>query len=206
MLASFQPRRPGQRIPLYRKQVIVTQHTDQKRNRIRLVFLLIVSILLVRFWYKASYVSLEKQSDAPRAELQLAQNVQLKSPGARIPKIVHFVYGLRGPDPTLDLIHYIAIKAAHDTIKPDKIMFHYHYMPIGELFEKAKPMLTLRHVPLVEQVFGRPVSHYAHRADVVRLEALMEFGGIYFDLDLIALKPVDHLLENEFVMAQEGIG
>jgi hypothetical protein len=67
-------------------------------------------------------------------------------------------------------------------------------------------MLTLNKVPLVEKVFGRPVSHYAHRADVVRLQVLEEFGGIYLDLDLISLKPVDHLLNREFIMAQEGVG
>ncbi|KAI8074241.1 uncharacterized protein B0P05DRAFT_473209 [Gilbertella persicaria] len=84
-------------------------------------------------------------------------------------------------------------------------MFHYHYIPVGDNFERALPMLTLNKVDLVEQVFGRPVSHYAHRADVVRLQVLQEFGGIYLDLDVISLKPLDHLLDREFIMAQEGI-
>ncbi|KAI8967881.1 hypothetical protein BDF20DRAFT_828546 [Mycotypha africana] len=84
-------------------------------------------------------------------------------------------------------------------------MFHYHYLPTGEYFDRARPMLTLHKVPLVETVFGRPVAHYAHRADVVRLQVLQEYGGIYLDLDLIPLKPVDHLLKKEFVMAQEGV-
>lgn len=139
-------------------------------------------------------------------ELTLARQVELSTVGTAIPKIVHFVYGLRDPNPTLDLIHYTAIKAAHDVLKPDKIMFHYHYMPVGDNFERARPMLTLNKVPLVETVFDRPVSHYAHRADVVRLQVLQEFGGIYLDLDLISVKPVDHLLDREFIMAQEGVG
>jgi mannosyltransferase OCH1-like enzyme len=139
-------------------------------------------------------------------ELTIARETKLVSVGDRIPKIVHFVYGLRDPDPTLDLIHYIAIKSAYDVLKPEKIMFHYHYMPVGENFERAKHMLTLNQVPMVTNVFDRPVSHYAHRADVVRLQVLEEFGGIYLDLDLISLKPVDHLLDKEFVMAQEGFG
>lgn len=139
-------------------------------------------------------------------ELTIARETKLVSVGDRIPKIVHFVYGLRDPDPTLDLIHYTAIKSARDVLKPDKIMFHYHYMPVGENFERARHMLTLNQVPMVTNVFDRPVSHYAHRADVVRLQVLEEFGGIYLDLDLISLKPVDHLLDKEFVMAQEGVG
>ncbi|KAL9544739.1 hypothetical protein MBANPS3_007473 [Mucor bainieri] len=138
-------------------------------------------------------------------ELTLAREATLATVGTAIPKIVHFVYGLRDPNPTLDLIHYTAIKAAHDVLKPDTIMFHYHYMPVGDNFERARPMLTLNKVPLVERVFDRPVSHYAHRADVVRLQVLEAYGGIYLDLDLISVKPVDHLLDREFIMAQEGV-
>lgn len=137
-------------------------------------------------------------------ELAIALETKLTPVGDRIPKIVHFVYGLRDPEPTLDLIHYVAIKSAHEVLKPDKIMFHYHHIPVGENFERARHMLTLRQVPMVTEVFDRPVNHYAHRADVVRLQVLQEYGGIYLDLDLISLKPVDHLLDREFVMAQEG--
>ncbi|KAI8645528.1 hypothetical protein BD408DRAFT_411583 [Parasitella parasitica] len=138
-------------------------------------------------------------------ELTIARETKLNAVGTAIPKIVHFVYGLRDPNPTLDLIHYTAIKAAHDVLKPEKIMFHYHHMPVGENFERARAMLTLNKVPLVERVFDRPVSHYAHRADVIRLQVLEEYGGIYLDLDLISVKPLDHLLDREFIMAQEGV-
>lgn len=151
-------------------------------------------------------VDLPPPSSEQFKELRLARETKLVSMGRKIPKIVHFVYGMRDPEPTLDLIHYIAIKSAHDTLKPEKIMFHYHHMPVGENFERARPMLTLNKVPMVERVFDRPVSHYAHRADVVRLQVLEKYGGIYLDLDVISLKSVDHLLNKEFIMAQEGVG
>lgn len=151
-------------------------------------------------------VRLPPPSSGHFKELTLAQEASLTPMGHRIPKIVHFVYGLRDPEPTLDLIHYLAIKSAHDVLKPEKIMFHYHHLPVGDNFERARPMLTLNKVPLIQKVFDRPVSHYAHRADVVRLEVLEKYGGIYVDLDLISLKPVDHLLNKEFIMAQEGVG
>lgn len=183
---------------------------------------IIIIILLFLFFNRSSSIKdqstqlgndshlLEVRLPSPPSEhfkeLTIARETKLTPVDRRIPKIVHFVYGLRDPEPTLDLIHYIAIKSAHDTLKPEKIMFHYHHLPVGENFERARPMLTLNKVPLVEKVFGRPVSHYAHRADVVRLQVLEEFGGIYLDLDLISLKPVDHLLNREFIMAQEGVG
>ncbi|GAB5590227.1 hypothetical protein Unana1_05127 [Umbelopsis nana] len=124
----------------------------------------------------------------------------------KIPKIVHFVYGMKDPDPQLDLIQYLSIKSAHEVIKPEKILFHYHHMPTGEWFELIRPLVTLRQVEIPTKIFGNRVDHYAHRADVVRLEALKEFGGIYLDLDVIMMKSLDYLLDEQFAMGQEGIG
>lgn len=201
-----------------------------KQKQKWLVIGLIITLLLVGRWYKSSSKT-KNHTYSPNAsnlpysnnlevilkppatsdardfkELTMARETKLVAVGDRIPKIVHFVYGLRDPEPTLDLIHYTAIKAAHDILKPEKILFHYHHLPVGDNFERARHMLTLRQVPMVTSVFDQPVSHYAHRADVVRLQVLEEFGGIYLDLDLISLKPVDHLLDKEFIMAQEGVG
>ncbi|CAM0141906.1 hypothetical protein VKS41_004392 [Umbelopsis sp. WA50703] len=124
----------------------------------------------------------------------------------KIPKIVHFVYGMKDENPQLDLIQYLSIKSAQETIKPEKIYLHYHYLPTGEWFDLIRPLLTLRQVDIPTKIFGNRVDHYAHRADVVRLEALKEFGGIYLDLDVILMKSIDHLLDEEFAMGQEGIG
>jgi len=79
-------------------------------------------------------------------------------------------------------------------------------MPTGEWFELIRPLVTLRQVEIPTKIFGNRVDHYAHRADVVRLEALKEFGGIYLDLDVIMMKSLDHLLDEQFAMGQEGIG
>ncbi|KAI8140422.1 hypothetical protein BJV82DRAFT_671498 [Fennellomyces sp. T-0311] len=197
MTPSFNPRRTSPRLPLH-------HHQTSSRSLCRRWTLRLLCILCIGFFLWRPWTSDNPTTDGVFPELTLARNAELTSSGARIPKIVHFIHGLKGPDPTLDLAHYIAIKAAHDVIQPDKIYLHYHYQPTGDLFERARPMLTLRKVPLIDNIFGRKVQHFAHRADIVRLEVLREFGGIYFDLDLFALKPIDHLLDEEFVMAQEG--
>lgn len=212
--SPFMPRQHGSRLPFHQQK---TSHGNRiafnKRWILRCTVIFVFVFMVIRQWTSTSSM-LSRYGRARGdldntylAELSVARNVKVSPPQAeRIPKIVHFIHGLRGPEPTLDLIHYLAIKAAHDVVRPETIYLHYHYMPVGEMFERVRPMVTLRQVPLVENIFGRPVYHYAHRADIVRLEALMEFGGIYFDLDLFALKPVDHLLDQEFVMGQEGVG
>ncbi|CAO3621663.1 unnamed protein product [Cunninghamella echinulata] len=54
-----------------------------------------------------------------------------------------------------------------------------------------KPYLTLHQVDLVPEIFGQPISHFAHQADIIRLDVLNEYGGIYLDMDVISLKPLD---------------
>ena len=38
------------------------------------------------------------------------------------------------------------------------------------------------------QIFGNPVKRFAHQADVLRLELLLQFGGVYLDLDVLLLR------------------
>lgn len=40
----------------------------------------------------------------------------------------------------------------------------------------------------VTQVFGNPIDHYAHKADVIRLEVLRDYGGVYSDMDVLILR------------------
>ena len=40
----------------------------------------------------------------------------------------------------------------------------------------------------VTDVFGNEVEHFAHKADVIRLEALRDWGGVYLDTDVMVIK------------------
>lgn len=40
----------------------------------------------------------------------------------------------------------------------------------------------------VSDVFGNEVEHFAHKADVIRLEALRDWGGVYLDTDVLVIK------------------
>ncbi len=127
-----------------------------------------------------------------------------------IPKIVHFVFGL-SPDfgcRPFSLIHYTAIKAARDRIRPDRICIYYQYEPSGYWWNSALSLgvQTLK-VKAPTSVFGNPIRHYAHAADVLRMGILLEQGGIYLDSDFIAVRDFDDLLHHEFVMGIEtGVG
>ncbi len=122
-----------------------------------------------------------------------------------IPNILHFVFGM-APDfggKPFSLVHYLSVKSAVDINKPSTAFFHYQYEPQGEWWEKAKPLLTLNKITAPDSYIGRPLYHVAHKADVVRLQALKETGGIYLDLDTITVKPLTGLLNNSFAIGQE---
>ncbi len=122
-----------------------------------------------------------------------------------IPNIFHFVFGMAadfGGMP-FSMVHYLAIKSAVVINKPDTVYFHYQYEPEGEWWAKAKELLTLNKITAPKNFMGNELCHIAHKADVVRLQALKETGGIYLDQDTISVKPLTELLQNSFVIGQE---
>ena len=48
----------------------------------------------------------------------------------------------------------------------------------------------------MKTIFGHRLENHAHVADVIRLEALLEFGGVYFDTDVLALSAIDDFLDS----------
>ncbi len=122
-----------------------------------------------------------------------------------IPNIIHFIFGL-APDfggRPFSFFHYIAIKSAYEVNRPDKIFFVCAFEPQTEWFEKSKPYFEIVKVVPPSEIFGNKLYHYAHQADVLRLQRLLEYGGIYLDLDTICVRPFAPLLDHDFVIAEE---
>lgn len=122
-----------------------------------------------------------------------------------IPNLFHFVFGMAadfGGKP-FGLSHYLAIKSAAVINQPEAIYFHYEFEPSGEWWQKARPLLTLKQVAAPKSVMGNSLHHVAHKADVVRLQALKEYGGIYLDLDTICVRPLHALFHHSFIIGQE---
>lgn len=46
----------------------------------------------------------------------------------------------------------------------------------------------------VTEIFGRKVEKLAHKADVIRLEVLRDYGGIYLDTDMFVLRGEIHFI------------
>jgi hypothetical protein len=121
----------------------------------------------------------------------------------RIPNIVHFIYGLKGPDEPLYYFHYLAVLSAIVVNRPDTVYFHYQYRPSGLWWEEIERMVVPVKQTARDYIGTQRLTHYAHKSDVMRLEILREQGGVYLDIDTLCLKPWHELLDNSFVIGEE---
>nr|ODN89058.1 hypothetical protein L203_02469 [Cryptococcus depauperatus CBS 7841] len=122
-----------------------------------------------------------------------------KKKGMLIPDSVHYVYGLKPVQEgqqgvELSYYAYLAMRSALINLRPKVIYFHYEHLPIGPWWELIRPHLTLIKTQVPESTYGRPLEHFAHKADVLRLLIMKYAGGIYLDVDVFVIKPFDDLL------------
>ena len=123
-----------------------------------------------------------------------------------IPKIFHFVFGLAedfGGKP-FSLCHYLAIKSALDNNQDFTARFYYKHKPEGEWFKKIEKNLELIEIDPPKEIFGKPLLHIAHQTGVIRLQVLLQHGGIYMDLDTISSQTFSPLLVHKCVLGIQG--
>jgi hypothetical protein len=100
-------------------------------------------------------------------------------------------------------IHYLCVQSALAVNRPRDLVFHIAHEPSGKWWEAIRPAITIDRVEPPSTVFGRPVEHFAHRADVLRLQILRAEGGIYLDTDVFCVRPLAPLLGHGMVMGIE---
>jgi len=129
----------------------------------------------------------------------------------KIPRIVHYVFGMREQTQPFHLLHYLAIESCRRVLQPERIYLYYHHLPFGLYWDLICPHLTLVRVAPATEVsaaqYGDRVPEqyrYAHHADVIRLDALIEHGGIYADIDTLFLRPLpEAFYQQPFVISRE---
>jgi hypothetical protein len=121
-----------------------------------------------------------------------------------IPNIIHFVYGLKPQTEPLLFIEMCAILTAKAVHKPKLILLHYHYEPFGRYWDIAKQFVKMNKVTLPEFIGDKPIKQFQHKADIVRLQALKEFGGVYLDIDTISVSPFGEMYNHKFVMGLQN--
>ncbi len=134
------------------------------------------------------------------------------------PREFHFVFGLRAQTEPMHALHYACLESCRQVNRPRAIHFHYRNEPHGPLWERIRPHLTLHRLDGPPHDYdaaryaatpeGRFIAHmglgYAHEADFVRLDALIEHGGVYADMDTLFVRPYpDEWYAHEFAIGEE---
>ncbi len=104
-----------------------------------------------------------------------------------IPRIIHYCWFGRGAMPEL------ALKCIDS--------WHKH-MPDWEYVFWNEDNFDVSSYPYTQEAYD--AKKFAFVSDVVRLKALKEFGGVYFDVDFEVYKPFDDLLHHGAFAGFEG--
>jgi hypothetical protein len=119
-----------------------------------------------------------------------------------IPNHIHFIFfGFT----EFQYIHYLAITSAKNVHNPDTIFLYYHQEPLNNPhWDRIKPLVKLIKTDPPTEFMGVELTSYQYKADILRLQKLIELGGIYLDIDIISLKPFNDLLHHSCVLGFES--
>jgi hypothetical protein len=123
-----------------------------------------------------------------------------------IPNILHYCFNMapESGDKPWSLVHHVCVASAVERIKPEACFFYCGYEPVGQWWDLTRQMVTVVKIEPPRSIFGNPISHPAHRADVVRLERLIDKGGIYLDCDVLVHRDFGDLLSHSCVLGSQG--
>ena len=104
-----------------------------------------------------------------------------------IPNKLHYIHLSRGGR-EWKLHHYLSVKSAYDRGGFESINIWVDDEPKGKWWGLTKELVTLTKIDPPTEIFGKPITQQAHKSDVLRLQILIEYGGVYVDTDTIFVK------------------
>ncbi|XP_014670101.1 PREDICTED: uncharacterized protein LOC106811085 [Priapulus caudatus] len=114
---------------------------------------------------------------------------------------------MQGPDDAvLPFWRTLGPISVYENLRPDRMIIHGDKRPTGRWFDelfRIIPILEYEYYPLVEEVYGLKLGHIHHIADVARIDILHKYGGMYFDLDVFVVRPMDALRRYDCVVGIE---
>lgn len=136
--------------------------------------------------------------------VQVMQLVMNACRSTLIPKMIHFLKTDQSPT-HIGIFNYLSIKSAIHHCPDYRIVLHAPVKPHGPLWDELLPHMELN-LDIPPQTLGsHRLVEAAHQADVWRARKLIEYGGFYFDWDMLLLRPPTDLHPFACVMGVEGL-
>ena len=132
----------------------------------------------------------------------------------RIPSLVHLVWMARKQNESMQFHHFISFLSVMKRIQPSQIRFYYDNLPIGQYWDEILNLVnktstaTLLLIKTENPRFigGKEIKVNEHGSDVVRLDMIRQYGGIYLDLDVIIIRDLTSLMCYDMVLGEENPG
>ncbi|XP_071084462.1 uncharacterized protein [Haliotis cracherodii] len=149
-------------------------------------------------WYKAQTQNLVAGS----CLLPNATELGFQNGGYAIPRIVYYVaFGVS----RLSFIHYLSLLSARRFIKPWAIYVVGDMRPMGTWWQKAEAELGVRFIQRERPVWlaEKKITSTELAGHLIRLQLLMVNGGIYLDLDMLLLRPLEPILHYDVTLGHQ---
>jgi hypothetical protein len=132
--------------------------------------------------------------------------------GYQIPNIAHYMWFQSGSSKEFLFHHFVCAISLVVRQRPTYILFWHDSVPTGIWWDRFQALVRSPRSPtrLIMVIRPTPVA-WGHRAiiypeaksDQGRLDALRSHGGMYFDLDVLTIRPLDTLRVHPMVMGYE---
>lgn len=100
----------------------------------------------------------------------------------------------------------MAVKCAKRHHGNGAILIHCNEPPKeNQWWDEAVKMAVIMPVTVPTHVGETEIKHVQYASDVIRLNILLKWGGIYLDTDMLLTKPLIPLMSNSLTMAIESI-
>jgi hypothetical protein len=129
-----------------------------------------------------------------------------KSEVDEIPKIIHLLYF---GETEFRIYHYRCITSMLKNMPNYQIIIYNNVEPIGNIYwDSIKKYNSIKFEKIVppSTFDGFELKHFQYKADVVRIEKLYEYGGIYLDIDMLIFKNFERIFnsKHDFYISKEG--
>lgn len=102
---------------------------------------------------------------------------------------------------------YVAIKSAHVHNPEWKIHLYItrDCEPVGPWYTRllSELNISIEEVEDFNYIFDRPIEYFTHKTDVIRIQKLIEHGGVYLDLDTITIDSFEKYRMHKYVTCIE---
>jgi hypothetical protein len=115
----------------------------------------------------------------------------------KIPNIFHLIYESKNID--FEPYIFFCIKSIIEINKPEKIYFYYNNLPRGKLWNKIENELILKKIDIPDNYVNSIDDFYIKYKKIIIYKNLIEYGGIYLDINSICISPLNDLLKYDFI-------